>query len=339
MTEIVKSASTLSLKLSSQNVLENVSPLREEFINLRVIPGEYSEISLRLKNLWDRALSWKIQVDGDFPAQWCQWNPSETREIASTGKVDENIRFEVPIDFFEEQLAIDSQNPRLKLDYQGRVRLYVGEENNWQLVGYEIFYIAIRPPASYIDFLPAFYKEVDFLERFLAIIEQTFDPAVQTLDTLWAYLDPLTAPESMLPFLAKWVGWEMSDRWNIKQQRRLIRHATTLYRWHGTRRGLRFYLHLCTGLPLDKELPEAEKHICIQEIHSRGLVLGKTHMGIDSMLGGGKKYHFAVRLRVDDSNLEVEEKMIREIIERERPAFSSYELHIDYSDRQTEQSS
>ena len=332
MSKIVKSTSTLSLKLSSQNVLENVSPLRKEFINLRVVPGQYSEILVQLENRWDRPLIWKIEVDGDFPAHWCQWNQSESREIPAEQKIDENIRFKIPLHFFEEQLAIDSQSPQLKLDYQSRVRLYVGENDNWELTGYEIFYIAVRPPSSYIEFLPAFYKEVDFLERFLAIVEQTFDPAVQTLDTLWAYLDPLTAPESMLPFLAKWVGWEMSDRWSTKQQRRLIRHATTLYRWHGTRHGLRFYLHLCTGLPLDEELPETEKHISIQEIHSTGLVLGKTIMGVDSMLGGGKKYHFAVRLRVDEPNLDVDEKMVREIIERERPAFSSYELDIDWYD-------
>lgn len=334
MTETIKSAATLSLKLSSQQVLDNVSPLRKEFINLRIVPGQYSDISVQLKNLWNQSLCWKIEVDGEFPAQWCKWDRLQNREIAPKQKIDEYIRFEVPIDFFENQLAINSKNLQLQLDYQSRVRLYVGNDDDWELVGYEIFYLTIRPENSYINFLPAFYKEVDFLERFLAIIEQTFDPAVQTLDLLWAYLDPLTAPESMLPFLAKWVGWDMSDRWSIKQQRRLIRHATTLYRWHGTRRGLRFYLHLCTGLPLDEELPEEEKHISIREIHSAGLVLGRTCLGIDSMLGGGKKYHFAVYLRVNrnDPNLEVEEQMVREIIERERSAFSSYELNIDYYD-------
>ena len=332
MTEIVKSASTLSLKLVSQQTLDNVSPLRREFINLRVIPGEYSDISVQLKNLWDRSLEWKIEVDGDFPDEWCEWNRTEGSQIAAKEKVNENICFKIPADFFEAQLAINSKNLQLKLDYQSRIRLYVLDNNNWELVGYEIFYLAIRPANSYIKFLPAFYKEVDFLERFLAITEQTFDPAVQTLDTLWAYLDPLTAPESMLPFLARWVGWEMSDRWSVKQQRRLIRYATTLYRWHGTRHGLRFYLHLCTGLPLDEELPEEEKHISIREVHSAGLILGKTSMGVDSILGGGKKYHFAVQLRVDenDPNVEVEEKMVRHIIERERPAFSSYELEINY---------
>jgi phage tail-like protein len=328
MARITKSSPTLSLKLSSQKQLNNISPLHQEFVNLRVTPGEYNDILVQIKNLWDQTLNWRIEVDGDFPAEWCHWNQSEIREIVSGEKIEETIRFDIPSNFFEVQLKAKAQNFRLKLDYQSKIRLYVGGSDNWELVGYEIFYLAIRPPDSYIDFLPVFYREVDFLERFLAIIEQAFDPAVQALDTLWAYLDPLTAPEAMLPFLAQWVGWELSDRLTIKQQRRLIRHATTLYRWHGTRYGLRFYLHLYTGLPLDEELPEAEKHICIQELYSTGLVLGKTYMGIDSMLGGGKKYHFDVILRVDDSTLEIDEKIVREIVERERPAFSSYNLEI-----------
>lgn len=330
MVKAIKSSSTLSLKLSSQQLLDNVGLSRREFINLLIIPGEPTDLLIQLKNLWDRTLSWKLEVDGDFPLEWCQWNGKIDREITSQQRIEENIRFQIPANFFEEEWAIDGENPQLKLDYQSRVRLYVRQEDEWELVGYEIFYLAIRPSTSYIEFLPAFYREVDFLTRFTAIIEQTFDPAVQTLDTLWAYLDPLTAPEAMLPFLARWVGWEISDRWSVEQQRRLIRYATTLYRWHGTRYGLRFYLHLCTGLPLDENLPEAEKHICIQENYSTGFVLGETSLGLDSMLGGGKKYHFDVRLKVDRSDVEIDEKMIREIIQREKPAFSSYELSIDY---------
>jgi len=59
----------------------------------------------------------------------------------------------------------------------------------------------------YAKFLPAIYQELDFVGRFLKIFEQAFEPAVNSLDTLWAYLDPTTAPQGLLPFLAHWVGW------------------------------------------------------------------------------------------------------------------------------------
>jgi phage tail-like protein len=77
----------------------------------------------------------------------------------------------------------------------------------------EPFPLVVRPDSAYLNFLPSFYQDVDFIGRFLSIFEQGFDPAVQAIDTLWAYLDPLTAPEALLPFLAHWVAWKLDPRW------------------------------------------------------------------------------------------------------------------------------
>jgi len=137
----------------------------------------------------------------------------------------------------------------------------------------------------------------------------------------------LTAPEALLPFLAHWVAWPIDRRWDVKQQRRLIRNAVELYRWHGTRRGLRFYLHLYTELPLDEDLPEDEKHISIEEIFTRGFVMGETLIGTDSMLGGGRPFHFIVRLRPEPDK-RIDEGLVRGIIDREKPAFCTYDLLI-----------
>jgi phage tail-like protein len=179
----------------------------------------------------------------------------------------------------------------------------------------------VRPVSSYLDFLPAIYQEEEFIGRFISIFEQAYDPAVETIDNLWAYLDPLTAPEALLPFLAHWVAWELDPRWSSQQQRRLIKNAIPIYRWQGTRWGLRFFLHLYTGLPLDEE------HIKITEVFEQGFVLGKTLIGQDSMIGGGRPYHFIVELHLDYPN-QVNEAIVREIIERQKPAFSTYELDI-----------
>jgi hypothetical protein len=106
---------------------------------------------------------------------------------------------------------------------------------------------------------------------------------------------------------------------DIAQQRRLIRHAITLYRWHGTRWGLRFYLHLYTGLPLE--------HISIEETYCQGLVLNDAELGQGTILGGGRPYHFVVRLHLENPDyLEKNESLIREIIEQYKPAFCSYDL-------------
>lgn len=330
---------TLALKLASMQPPEAVQSsalasfagnTKEESIaqNLLLHPGEPGEMLVQLENLGVRPLRWRLVIEGDFPENWCNWHQEEAEEIAPNQKVDKALSFQIPEDFFENQFALMGRKTRLQVNYEAQVHVYAEGETQQQLIGYRVFNLCLRPSSSYLNFLPGIYREIDFMGRFLNIFEQAFDPAVQTIDVLWAYLDPLTAPEAMLPFLAHWVAWPMERRWDSKQQRRLIRNAVTLYRWHGTRRGLRFYLHLYTGLPLDEHLPESEKHISIEEIFSLGFVLGKTIVGQDSMLGGGRPYHFIVRLRPDSPD-QIDERLVREIIEREKPAFCTYDLDIE----------
>lgn len=329
---------TLALKLAPMQTPDGVESSalasfagnnKEESIahNLLLHPGEPGEMLVQLENLGSHPLRWKLVIEGDFPETWCNWHQEEAEEIAPNQKVDKELSFEVPEDFFENQFTLMGRKTRLQINYEAQVYVYTEGEIQQQLIGYRVFNICVRPDNSYLNFLPAIYREIDFMGRFLTIFEQAFDPSVQTIDVLWAYLDPLTAPEAMLPFLAHWVAWPMEQRWDSKQQRRLIRNAVTLYRWHGTRRGLRYYLHLYTGLPLDEDLPESEKHISIEEIFSQGFVLGKTSIGQDSMLGGARPFHFIVSLRTNNSE-QIDEQLVRDIIEREKPAFCTYDLEF-----------
>ncbi|WP_201789118.1 hypothetical protein [Scytonema hofmannii] len=74
-------------------------------------------------------------------------------------------------------------------------------------------------------------------------------------------------------------------------------------------------------------MPLDEEHIKIREIFEQGFVLGTTQIGIDSMLGGGRPYHFIVELR-QQYPAQIDEASIRKIIERQKPAFSTYDLSI-----------
>jgi phage tail-like protein len=131
----------------------------------------------------------------------------------------------------------------------------------------------------------------------------------------------------LLPFLSYWVGWDIDPILDLKQQRRLMRRAIELYTWHGTKRGLRLYLHLYTGLPLDEDIPdENAKHISITEPIGESFVVGEAIIG-EAILGGGRAFHFAVQLR-SDASYRIEEALVRKIIEQEKPAFCSYELLI-----------
>lgn len=339
MTQSV-SRPTLAIKLSSMNLMEagDSSAIasfagnnKEERINnnLLVFPGEISEMLIELENLSDRALRWHLEITGDFPQTWCNWHQEAAEEIPSLTKLDKSLYFQVPGDFFENQFALNERRSRLQLNYEAQVSIYTEVDTQRQLIAYRVFNLCVRPNTSYLNCLPTIYREVDFIGRFISIFEQAFDPVLEIQKVLWSYLDPLTAPEAMLPFLAYWVAWPMDGRWDMQQQRRLIRNAIELYRWHGTRLGLRFYLHFYTGLPLDEHLPEAEKHIGIEEIFEGGFVLGTTIMGVDSMLGGGCPFHFIVCLRPDPGQ-RIDERVVRDVIEREKPAFCTYDLDIVY---------
>lgn len=303
-------------------------------------PGELGEIQIDLHNGSDRPRLWRIKVQGNFAASWfippaelpgtiasyqtLDW--AGDGEIAPLDRLSYRCQLQVPQDFFEQQEAIDRKHPHLQLEYQGQIQ--VEEPGIDRIISYEVLHLYTRPWCSYLNFLPSVYRETDFMGRLLSIFEQAFDPVVQSIDVLWAYLDPLTAPEALLPFLAHWVAWEMDDRWSVQQQRHLIRNAISLYRWHGTQRSLRFYLRLYIGLPVDPlPEPEADEQVEIEESSQSGMVFGKACIGHDTILGGGKPYHFIVRLRLDRS-YQVDRALIQEVIERQKPAFCTYELLI-----------
>lgn len=295
-------------------------------------PGDRRQIWANIENGSDQPTEYCVKVKGNFPYEWCinlDEHQTITQIIGATSTSRININFQIPIDFFENPNAINKQNPILQLNYEGEIFVYT--QGRTEPIRYQHFYIFVRPKNLYLNLLPEIYHRSDFINRLITIFEQGFEPSVQTFDSLWAYLDPLTAPTSFLPFLAKWVAWELNDRWDDKQQRRLIRNAVELYRWRGSKRGLRLYLHLFTGLPLDEDLPEGQKHINIEESFQTGLVLGKASFRKNPKLGGGKPFHFTVTLHPDNAN-QIDETLTREdieeIIEIAKPAFCTYNLII-----------
>lgn len=290
---------------------------------LLLMPGEPSQILISLENPTDRPIHWQLNASGDYPADWCRWQQSESQELAAHQSLEVTLSFKVPDDFFEQQAAVTPAHPRLQSDYQTELVINQISGANHHPIAYQIFTLHVRPRSFYLKFLPAFYQEFDFFRRFLFIFEQTFDPYIQTIDALWAHLDPLTAPEPLLPFLAHWVAWQLEPDWGIEQQRQLIRNAIELYRWHGTRYGLQFYLHLYTGLPLD------EQHIQIEEVFTGGFAFGDCQIGQNAMMGGGRPYHFVVRLCPETPDQLIDESVVRKVIEREKPPFCTYDLDID----------
>ena len=72
-----------------------------------------------------------------------------------------------------------------------------------------------------------------------------------------------------------------------------------------------------------------DDHIRIDEVFGGGFTFGDCHLGEDSMLGGGRPYHFVVCLRPEPTNQSIDESLVRTVIEREKPPFCTYDLDID----------
>jgi phage tail-like protein len=337
---------------------ENVTALDRP--SLILYPGEPAELLVEVKNEDEDGLVWELQVQGNFPqhgdflspTNWCNYskplletsNSPESveanqpdRVLEPTQSIQQVIRFQLPADFFEAAFATSQIIQPFKLDYQVQIRLLAKmqwSDTSLELMKQQEIELYARPRSSYQNFLPAIYRAHDFTKRFLSIFEQAFDPVVQTIDTLWAYLNPLTAPEALLPFLAQWVACPIDPRWSLEQQRRLIHDAIPLYRWRGTRKGLQAYLHLYTGLDNNQiEIRDDTQHGLVLGQSSPKLVLGQSSTGLNTVLGpntvlgGGRPYHFIVQLRLKHGQ-HLDRNLIEEIIDREKPAFSTYDLTI-----------
>jgi phage tail-like protein len=171
-------------------------------------------------------------------------------------------------------------------------------------------------PSRYLQYLPAIYSENEFMGRFLKIFEDVLTPVEQTINQIPLYFDPKLAPEEFLTWLAFWLDLVLDQEWPAARRRRLIRHATELYQWRGTRRGLERYLEIYAGVcPIITE-------------HFGGIQLGEeSRLGVNTILGDGRAHCFTVRLELEES-LAVDEEKVRAIIEAEKPAHAAYELEI-----------
>ncbi len=114
-------------------------------------------------------------------------------------------------------------------------------------------HIRVLPPGAValrsrlLDYLPALFRNDDFMARFLLIFESIIDPIEETIGGTHHYFDPGLAPAAFLPWLATWVGLELDPRLEEAEQRRLILRAVELARWKGTRRAMHEELKIRTG--------------------------------------------------------------------------------------------
>src|SRR5262249_3821384 len=133
-------------------------------------------------------------------------------------------------------------------------------------------------PSSYVQYLPAPLQADEFLGQFLRIFESILAPIERTIDNIAYTFDPRVTAPQVLPWLASWVGLELEETWPEERQRQLVLWMATLYRWRGTRRGMRQHLRLYTG------------HAPLIVENFDGMRLGQdAALGVNTRLGSGEQ--------------------------------------------------
>ena len=89
------------------------------------------------------------------------------------------------------------------------------------------------------DTLPALYRADPFAQDLCGGLDEVLAPILATLDSLHAYLDPGTAPDDMLGWLAGWLGIVLDGHQSAGRQRELVQAGVQLLHWRGTVRGVR----------------------------------------------------------------------------------------------------
>jgi phage tail-like protein len=174
------------------------------------------------------------------------------------------------------------------------------------------------PESAYLRYLPSIFQQDPFLQRFLLIFESVLRPLERTVDNLSLYTEPELAPESFVPWLAHWVSIALDSAWPIDRQRALIANAVEIYRWRGTRYGLKLHLWAYTGVePL------------IQE-YQGGFVLGRDNaLGWTTQVLRTQANSLLFIVTVPTTNLRsLDPQVLRSIIEEDKPAHATYRLRV-----------
>jgi phage tail-like protein len=157
-----------------------------------------------------------------------------------------------------------------------------------------------RRASLYTRFLPDIYQENDFLQRFLHIFEDIWEPLEQRQDHISLYFDPRTCPLSFLSWLASWLDIPLNPHWPEARQRHLLTQAMELYSWRGTSYGLARLIEICTGLTTE-----------IVEKPNEPFV-----------------FHIRISLSSATDGEAVDRAFIEELIQAHKPAHAGYILEV-----------
>jgi phage tail-like protein len=114
------------------------------------------------------------------------------------------------------------------------------------LIGLRVGY----PDSSYLDYLPAIYREhpraAQELRQILAPYEALLDDIDETLDSMPDRIRPNTASEEWTDYLLSWLGFPPLGELPVRARRGLLAQAPEILDYRGTKAGLERVLKIVT---------------------------------------------------------------------------------------------
>lgn len=159
--------------------------------------------------------------------------------------------------------------------------------------------------------LPGVFRGDSFTQRWCAALDEVLAPVVVTLDSFPAYLDPATAPDDLLPWLAGWMGIALDGHQSAERQRDLVQIGVELLQWRGTARGVRAAVQAL--FDVDPDLVES------------GGTATSAQPG--TALPGSDRPDLLVRLRVPNPD-EFDVRRLDALVEMAKPAHLPHRVEV-----------
>lgn len=99
-----------------------------------------------------------------------------------------------------------------------------------------------------IRHLPSMYQDNDFLRNYLMIFQHIMNETSITLDNIDNLFRPMEADAKFLPVIADWFGINPELLGSEEITRKVLQFAIPLYRYRGTKLGLKTLLYLISGI-------------------------------------------------------------------------------------------
>jgi phage tail-like protein len=202
-----------------------------------------------------------------------------------------------------------------------------------------------------LQHLPAIYKA----QPALAVLLRPFEAVLlggsarkpgdrpglrEIILSLPTFVDPDTAPEEFLSWLANWLALNLRPDLAEERKRLLIRRAASLFAWRGTIRGLRELLQIVAGEWVEPPSVDHERNVHtddnqeprITEPTLQSLIVGvQAVVGSTTRLGREMPYLFEVTFKLPEplprrKERIALERLVRDTIELGKPAHTYYNL-------------